>query len=373
MTTIRVEASKTYEVQIGAGLLAQLPTQIRARRSPAQLALVTDSHVAPLYADAVEQSLRRGGFAAARFVFPAGERSKCSATWLELLDFLAAHRFTRTDAIVALGGGVVGDLAGFAAATYLRGVPLIQVPTTLLAAVDSSVGGKTAIDLPAGKNLVGAFYQPDLVVCDTTTLDTLPDEIFADGCAVHGKNSSALSCSFPYSKTLMRLTPTVHGFFSRMMILLDMFRTNGSLPSSRYIGANTAMPSVSECSATNRKSGRSAASVMPFFTPHVNFAWLPSIDFSLKCFTIVGFIVSTKTDARLNLAAITANMRFTSASLRYMVKPSMIISTGAPCSEMRVPQSSIADMAICETAPFSGKSFSLTAIVSGRSRLYQCE
>ena len=183
MTTIRVEASKTYEVQIGAGLLAQLPTQIRARRNSAQLALVTDSHVAPLYADAVEQSLRRGGFAAARFVFPAGERSKCSATWLELLDFLAAHRFTRTDAIVALGGGVVGDLAGFAAATYLRGVPLIQVPTTLLATVDSSVGGKTAIDLPAGKNLVGAFYQPDLVVCDTKTLDTLPDEIFADGCA----------------------------------------------------------------------------------------------------------------------------------------------------------------------------------------------
>ena len=104
-------------------------------------------------------------------------------TWLELLNVLAENKLTRSDLIVALGGGVVGDLAGFAAASYLRGIRFIQVPTTLLAAVDSSVGGKTAIDLPSGKNLVGAFYQPSLVLCDTDTLNTLSEDIFRDGCA----------------------------------------------------------------------------------------------------------------------------------------------------------------------------------------------
>ena len=112
-----------------------------------------------------------------------GEASKNAATYLELLNFLAETQLSRTDLIVALGGGVVGDLAGFAAATYLRGIRFVQIPTTLLSAVDSSVGGKTAIDLPAGKNLVGAFCQPSLVLCDIDTLNTLPEEIFRDGCA----------------------------------------------------------------------------------------------------------------------------------------------------------------------------------------------
>ena len=116
-------------------------------------------------------------------MFPAGEESKNGETYLKLLNFLAGHRLTRSDCLVALGGGVVGDMTGFAAATYLRGVDYIQVPTTVLAAVDSSVGGKTAIDLECGKNLAGAFYQPRLVLCDIDTLNTLPEDIFRDGCA----------------------------------------------------------------------------------------------------------------------------------------------------------------------------------------------
>ena len=117
------------------------------------------------------------------YVFPAGVESKNGQVFLDLLNFLAKNRLTRSDMLVALGGGVVGDLAGFAAASYLRGVRFLQVPTTLLAAVDSSVGGKTAIDLPAGKNLAGAFCQPSLVLCDTDTLNSLPTDIFRDGCA----------------------------------------------------------------------------------------------------------------------------------------------------------------------------------------------
>lgn len=146
-----------------------------------RIAVVTDDTVNRLYGDALAQAL--DGIDAVKFVFPAGEDSKSIATYSALLEFLAQHQLTRTDAILAFGGGVVGDLAGFAAATYLRGIPFIQVPTTLLAAVDSSVGGKTAVDLAAGKNLCGAFWQPHLVLCDYTLLDTLSDEIFADGMA----------------------------------------------------------------------------------------------------------------------------------------------------------------------------------------------
>ena len=131
----------------------------------------------------MEESLKSAGFSVVSFVFPAGEESKNGQVFLDLLNFLAENRLTRSDLIVALGGGVVGDLAGFAAASYLRGIRFLQVPTTLLAAVDSSVGGKTAIDLPAGKNLAGAFCQPSLVLCDTDTLNSLPTDIFRDGCA----------------------------------------------------------------------------------------------------------------------------------------------------------------------------------------------
>jgi 3-dehydroquinate synthase len=137
----------------------------------------------PLYGDAVEGSLKEAGWTVVRHALSHGETNKNIETYARILDFLAGSRLTRMDAVVALGGGVTGDMAGFAAATYLRGVKLVQIPTTLLACVDSSVGGKTAVDLPAGKNLVGAFYQPHVVLIDPDTLSTLPDEIFQDGMA----------------------------------------------------------------------------------------------------------------------------------------------------------------------------------------------
>ena len=183
MKTVTVNASKQYDIKIGPGLLATLGVEASKLGKAKKIVIVSESNVFPLYGAVAETSLRNAGFETVSFVFPAGEESKCAATYLELLNFLAENKLTRTDLIVALGGGVVGDLAGFAAATYLRGIRFIQIPTTLLAAVDSSVGGKTAIDLPAGKNLVGAFWQPSLVLCDTDTLNTLPRDIFLDGCA----------------------------------------------------------------------------------------------------------------------------------------------------------------------------------------------
>ena len=183
MKTVAVCASKQYDIKIGAGLLDTLGMEAALLGKASKVCLVSDSNVYPLYGKQAENSLRRAGFSITNFVFPAGEESKNGLTYLNLLDHLAREQLSRSDLIVALGGGVVGDLAGFAAATYLRGIRFIQVPTTLLAAVDSSVGGKTAIDLSAGKNLAGAFCQPSLVLCDTDTLNTLPEEIFRDGCA----------------------------------------------------------------------------------------------------------------------------------------------------------------------------------------------
>lgn len=172
MICISVPVPTPYDVVIGAGLLPQtaalLPEDFRARSA----LLVSDSNVAPLYADRAAGAL--SGLRVARQVVQAGERSKSIESYVNLLNVLARERLTRTDAVFALGGGVVGDLSGFAAATYLRGLPFVQLPTSLLAMVDSSVGGKTAVDLPTGKNLVGAFHQPRLVVCDLSLLDTLP-------------------------------------------------------------------------------------------------------------------------------------------------------------------------------------------------------
>ncbi len=182
MKTIQVHASRQYDVCIGKNILKEAGARIRSLFNPdIRIAVVMDDTVDRLHGDALEGAL--DGIDSVKFVFPAGEASKSIATYSDLLEFLAQHQLTRTDAILAFGGGVVGDLAGFAAATYLRGIPFIQVPTTLLAAVDSSVGGKTAVDLGAGKNLCGAFWQPHLVLCDYTLLDTLSDEIFADGMA----------------------------------------------------------------------------------------------------------------------------------------------------------------------------------------------
>ena len=183
MTTVTVRASRPYEVTIGRGLLDTVGRQAAGQWKGRSAAVVSDSTVAPLYLNRVKDSLERAGFRVHSFVFPAGEDQKNGGTYLKLLEFLAARRLTRADGLIALGGGVVGDLAGFAAATFLRGVGVLQLPTGLLAAVDSSVGGKTAIDLTNGKNLAGAFYQPQAVLCDLDTLDTLPAEVCADGCA----------------------------------------------------------------------------------------------------------------------------------------------------------------------------------------------
>ncbi len=158
MKNLRVELpERAYDIKIGSGLLAQCGGLIRAVTDAQMLAIVTDSNVAPLYLGAVEESLKAAGFNTISVVFPAGERSKNIETLNMLYERFAEAGLTRGDGVVALGGGVTGDLAGFAAATMFRGVDFIQMPTTLLAQVDSSVGGKTAIDLPQGKNLVGAF------------------------------------------------------------------------------------------------------------------------------------------------------------------------------------------------------------------------
>ena len=183
METVWVKASRDYPVRIGRGLLDRCGELLAERTASRRCCVVTDSTVRDLYAGRVTASLRQAGFDAFLYAFPAGERSKTLATYGEILRFLAASRLTRGDCVVALGGGVAGDMAGFAAATYQRGVDYIQVPTTFLAASDSSVGGKTAVDLPEGKNLCGAFWPPRLVICDCDTFGTLPPEIFADGAA----------------------------------------------------------------------------------------------------------------------------------------------------------------------------------------------
>lgn len=183
MKTVTVKASRSYDVIIGPGLQSQLGRYASEIKNPGKAAIISDSNVWPLYGDAAVRNLEESGFTVCSFIFDAGEQSKNAETYLSILNFLAEHQVTRSDLMVALGGGVVGDITGFAAATYLRGISYIQIPTTLLSMVDSSVGGKTAIDLPAGKNLVGAFYQPSLVLCDTLALDTLPEAYFRDGCA----------------------------------------------------------------------------------------------------------------------------------------------------------------------------------------------
>lgn len=183
MRIVSVNASKRYDIKIGTGLLKTIGSEVQSLGRVQTVCVVSETTVFPLYGQSIVSSLENAGFSVLTFIFPAGEESKNGSVFLELVNFLAENKLTRSDLIVALGGGVVGDLAGFAAASFLRGIRFVQIPTTLLAAVDSSVGGKTAIDLPAGKNLCGAFCQPSLVLCDTDTLNSLPEDVFRAGCA----------------------------------------------------------------------------------------------------------------------------------------------------------------------------------------------
>lgn len=183
MKTITVNASKKYDIIISNDILSKTGEMILNIATPKTVAIITDDIVDSLYSKTVENSLEKSGLKFIKYVIENGEQSKNGQNFLKICEFLAENQITRSDMIIALGGGVVGDLAGFVSASYLRGIAFIQIPTTLLSCVDSSVGGKTAIDIESGKNLVGAFYQPRLVICDYSTLDSLSDEIFSQGCA----------------------------------------------------------------------------------------------------------------------------------------------------------------------------------------------
>ena len=179
---IQVKTDRPYAVTIQRGVLDQAGALTAQVKKPGcQVMIVSDSNVFPLYGQRVIASLEGAGFRVSQFVFPAGEEHKQIATVCQMYETLAQNGFTRSDLLLTLGGGVAGDMGGFAAATYLRGIPFAQVPTTLLSQVDASVGGKTGVDLPFGKNLVGAFHQPLAVIEDPDTLKTLSPHYFRDG------------------------------------------------------------------------------------------------------------------------------------------------------------------------------------------------
>jgi 3-dehydroquinate synthase len=180
---LREQRDASYEILIGPGVIAELPALLQRYCPAAAYAVISDSHVAKLYGDEVQKRVSGTGYRAELFTFPAGEWNKTRETWASLSDRMLAAHFGRDCAVIALGGGVVGDVAGFLAATYLRGVPYVQVPTSLLAMIDSSIGGKTGVDVPAGKNLLGAFHQPRLVAADLTLLTSLPPVQLSAGLA----------------------------------------------------------------------------------------------------------------------------------------------------------------------------------------------
>lgn len=181
MRTLKVETGRPYEIIIENGILDNCGEFIKKVSKAMRVAVISDTNVFPIYGEKVIKSLTNCGYQVCSFTFEAGEKSKNLTTVSKMYDFLAENHLTRTDLIVALGGGVTGDMAGFAAASYLRGIDFVQIPTSLLSQVDSSVGGKTGVDIGAGKNLVGAFWQPILVLIDSNTLKTLPQYYFEDG------------------------------------------------------------------------------------------------------------------------------------------------------------------------------------------------
>jgi len=193
---IATATSDSYESMIGWGTIATLGERLQRLDAPRRVFIITDSIIAPLYQDTVEKELTDAQFEPETYVVPAGETSKTLDQWRAILDWLVARRAERGAFLLALGGGVVGDLAGFVAATYLRGVPLVHVPTSLLAQVDSSIGGKVGVDLPQGKNLVGAFYPPRLVLADPALLLTLPQQQLVEGWAECIKLGVALDADY---------------------------------------------------------------------------------------------------------------------------------------------------------------------------------
>jgi 3-dehydroquinate synthase len=202
MVTVRVplisQRDASYDILIGRGLWSELPALLALHCPARRYAVISDSHVAERYGETVGGVLRQGGIEFDLFTFPAGEWNKTRETWAALSDRMLAARIGRDGAVVALGGGVVGDVAGFVAATYYRGLPFVQLPTTLLAMIDSSIGGKTGVDTAYGKNLLGAFHQPRAVIADLDALATLPAPQLAAGMAEaikHGVIADAGYCA----------------------------------------------------------------------------------------------------------------------------------------------------------------------------------
>lgn len=181
MKKLTVNVKDVYDILIEKGMLCKSGELIKTVLTGNKVCLITDTNVYAIYADEVKDSLKDQGYEVYEYVFKAGEASKKTAVVIDMVEFMADKGLTRDDGVIALGGGVCGDMAGFAAAIYLRGIKFVQIPTTLLSQVDSSVGGKTAVDLPQGKNLCGAFHQPSLVIIDPNVLDTLSPHFFADG------------------------------------------------------------------------------------------------------------------------------------------------------------------------------------------------
>ena len=197
--TIQVRAGgrgRSYPVLVSPGLLSLLPKVIPAHAPAHRYAVITDSNVAPLYGRKVHEGLRGEGKDVELFEFPAGEASKSREVWATLTDAMLKSGFGRDSAVVAVGGGVTGDLAGFVAATFMRGVPIVQIPTTLVAMIDSSVGGKTGVDTVIGKNLVGAFHPPRLVAVDPDVSGTLPRDVRAQGLAEAVKHGAILDRAY---------------------------------------------------------------------------------------------------------------------------------------------------------------------------------
>lgn len=181
MSLVEVKTHNGYNVIIENGLLKKIPSLVPGMANFSTVCIISDSNVAPLYLEKLQQGFEDKKKKVLSYVFPAGERSKCLSVYADIVSFLAKNGFKRNDLLVALGGGVVGDMCGFVASTYHRGVKYIQVPTSLLAGIDSSVGGKTALDIPEGKNLIGSFYQPIGVYFDIDTIRSLPKHEFENG------------------------------------------------------------------------------------------------------------------------------------------------------------------------------------------------